>query len=138
MAAVIPEEGLMNLLSIAFGAGWDFEVRLFKNDLTPDSGTVLANFVQANYSGYAPIPLDDLPDPVMSPGGKALIQMGDVSFLHNGGATPNNVYGYYIVAKQGVEEKLCWGERIDDAPAVMASADDEIPLSIVITDTQEV
>lgn len=138
MAAVIPEEGLMNLLSLVTGAGWDFEVRLYKNDLTPDPATVMGDLTPATYSGYAPIPLSDLPDPELTPGGKARVQMGEVSFLHDGGPVANSCYGYYVVATQGDDELFLWAERFEEAPFMMASLDDEIPVTVVITDTQEV
>lgn len=128
----------MNLLSLAFQGSWEFKLRLFKNNLEVEPATVLGDFTEANYSGYAEIPLDDMPDPEVSPGGKARIQAGDFSFLHDGGPTPNDVYGYYIVATNGVEEKLCWGDRMEGAPFTMAALDDEVPVTVVITDTQEI
>lgn len=59
MSIMIPDEGKIVLLeSILFGPSSDeMSLRLFKNNITPAEGDVLATYTIANFTGYASVTL---------------------------------------------------------------------------------
>lgn len=103
--------------------------RLYKNNYTPVDGSVLANFTEADFSGYAPAAQSYIL--IGEVGGKALMQDNAVrTFSHNGGPTSNVVYGYYVLgATTGL---VAWAERFA-APISMAAIPDTIKIQTQLT-----
>ena len=98
-------------------------VRLFKNDFTPTRSSVLADFVEADFSGYIeknPTSLDTSNATL----NRHEAVMSSVSFQHNGGAESNIVYGWYMVSSiVDVFQKF-------DTEKRMATADDRIDIDV--------
>lgn len=138
MADVVPTEALVNLLKLAVGGDDSINVRLFKNDLHPGPDTVLGDFVQANFSGYAPQPAKPFTEPEVLLNGAVRRQSIDLSFEHDGGPTTNNVYGYYVTLEPSGGPQLLWAGRFEDAPVDFSSVDDGRDFTVEIRDTQEV
>lgn len=138
MADVIPTEGLENLLDMVLDAPGDKKVRLFKNNLTVVDSTVLGDFVEATYSGYAPLVLAPVRDPDVEVPGVVRSQPIDVEFTHNGGPVSNLIYGYYVTYDLAGVTKFLWGGRFDDGPNTMAAITDVVEYGLEIRETQEV
>lgn len=70
-------------------------VALFQNDFIPTDASVLADFTEANFVGYAPQSINT-PNPAFLNGGLAAEVDADlVTFTQTGGA-PQRVYGYFV------------------------------------------
>lgn len=98
MDGVFVDEGLPDLgdALVNYLNSGDFSVRLFQNNVTPDSDTVIGDLTIATFSGYASQTLAgcSLVGPTTHVEG---IESGPYIFTHNGGGTSNNIYGYYVV-----------------------------------------
>jgi hypothetical protein len=102
--AVAPNEGRVVLVNnlLAGGTLEAWSLRLFKNDYTPVVGSVLADFTQADFTGYSAKTLTR--SQTGSTWGAASIASNiaqseyatDQSFTYTG-ATSQSVYGWYIV-----------------------------------------
>jgi len=86
------------LANNAVGTWPDLHIHLFKNDFTPDETTVLGDFVEADYSGYAVQDAPDFTDPGFIDPGVCSWTTGDlVLFDPLDMADPDqNCYGFYI------------------------------------------
>jgi len=130
MAVIMPYEGRENYLTNVFTMIGTFVLRLFKNNITPDVDTVLADFTEADFSGYT--------DVLLTMG--AIVRDGDdnarstgllAQFLHSGGGTANDIYGWYLLGSGGA---VClFAERFSDAPRVMDGLGDEINITPALT-----
>jgi hypothetical protein len=88
---------------------------LFKNDITPDEDSELADFVEANFSGYASLPTNSWGVPFFDVD-RARMNHPILNFVHNGGGVNNDIYGYYIFTT-GME--LVLAERNPLAPVTV-------------------
>jgi hypothetical protein len=144
MAMTIPNEAEVNWLKLAVNdiAGTQaWRVHLYQTDVDIDEDTTLAilSAEEADYSGY-PSQGETFTwnTPAANGGtGKAEVTSADnVEFAHDGGATPNDCYGYYIT--QGDSSDYLLGcERFSDAPRVMNSVEDVFTISPALTLRQE-
>lgn len=92
-----------------------FRIRLFSNDYTPVQDSVIGDFTQASYSGYAQQDLDPAlwGDPIEVSGiARAAYDGGVFEFLSTSGT--QDVYGYYVTDTSG--GVALWGERFVGAP----------------------
>jgi hypothetical protein len=96
MAGIFVDEGFPDIgdALVNYLNSGDFAVGLFQNNITPDSDTVWTDLTAATFSGFAEQTL----------AGCALlgivthveqIESGPYVFTHSGGATNNDIYGYY-------------------------------------------
>lgn len=125
MAVVYPKEGRSKHLNLIRSNGGSFEMRLFKNNLTPDLDTVVGDFTECDFSGYLAIGLSWGAVTINGDDNAEMVALV-ASFTHDGGATSNNVYGWYLVGGVGGTEYLAFCERFVDAPRSMAGATDVI------------
>lgn len=97
-------------------------LKLFQNNLAVTRNTVLADFVECDFDGYAP----------QTPTWSAAFQNGveDVAttpvctFTAGAGiAGPQLVYGYFFLDADG---DYSWGETFEDGPTTMAVPDQEL------------
>jgi hypothetical protein len=125
MAVVIPKEGKLAALG-RLVEDQNYSLRLFKNNFTPDVNSVLADFTIANFSGYASLAAGW---GARSLDGGGLAQCFSViaDFLHDGGATANDVYGWYI--QDDTAAKVLAANRLAAPPVVMDSVGDLIQLT---------
>lgn len=121
---VVPDEGekaLLNLLRGGGMAGVTVKLKLFKSNTTPTQATVLADFTEADFSGYN-YATPSFGAATTDGSNKGVIQDSAARvFTHNGGGTANTVYGYYI--EDTTNGKLLWAERFDASQSVSANGD---------------
>jgi len=91
-------------------------MHLYKNNLVPSSGTVLGDFTEADYTGYAPLTITGWSAPVMS-GVNAITSPGPQDFVAGVICTPNDIYGYYVT--DPTDTFLIFAERDGVAPVAM-------------------
>lgn len=126
MNAVLPKAFQLQILDDQMG-GADFtgaKLHLFKNDLLPDDETVLADFVAADFSGYAAKTLT-WGDAYFDSNGVPVSSAGEQAFEQTG-ATGCLVYGGWVTDTAGT--KLLWSARLPNAPQPLVDAGDVLPL----------
>lgn len=106
-------------------------LHLYQNDHTPALGDVLADYTEADFSGYAA--LDLFPDWTGPTGaGEPRVQSaGPVTFLHDGGVTGNSIYGCYLTDQAGTT--LLGAIRGIGVPFDMSVLNDEISVTLTLS-----
>ena len=120
MSAVVSDDGLQVIANHLEFEPFTVKIKLFKSDHTPATGSVIADFTEADYSGYA----SQDSDPVSvtwdsSAGGKAIFLFTQKTFTRGAGGTTNTIYGYFIqINDHGGTQKLLMAEKFS-APVVL-------------------
>lgn len=102
---------------------------LFVNDFNPAAGTVVADFTEATFNGYAADPLGTLLGPVTLSDGKRAMHV-EVDFTAGGAiVAPGEVaYGVYVTDTAGTV--LYWSGRFAN-PVPFANPGDFLSLDLV-------
>jgi hypothetical protein len=133
MSLKVPNVGLLSLLD-AETATWGAAVslRLFKNNLTPTSTTVLGDLTVADFPGYANVNVASwAAAAIVSGRAKSIGALCTFTLSSTGG--PHPVYGYYVV----FGGNLLWVERDPNAPVNLATAGDSYSVIPVFTRASE-
>jgi len=135
MSLIVPDEAERNLLDALVNGDSLAGVllKLFKNNLTPDQDTVIGDFTESDFSGYAAADPSFGAATTVSHKGQ-ILDSSSRDFVHNGGATSNTVYGYYLVDSTGTI--LYWCERFASSQ-VMANNGDTITIQAKFTGQSE-
>lgn len=98
-------------------------LHLFSNDYLATRNSVLGDFVECDFSGYA----DQAPawDPAIQNGVEDVALAPALTFTAGAGITPQSVYGYFVLDDNG---DLGWGETFEGGPTVMASEGQELKI----------
>ena len=109
MTIVVPNESEKSLLDkMIKESSEDYLIRLFKNNIAPDSDTVLTDFTEADFTGYTEITLLRADwDDAITVDKKGETNHATVSWVCSGDC--NEIYGDYIVGKDSGD--LLWCER---------------------------
>ena len=133
MPLVVPDISeliLMGYIQFNLTGGSVWRLRLFQNNYIPVNGTLVANFTEATFSGYAAQTVPNFGSPSTVSNKAKIVAASACVFSHNGGGTSNTVYGYYFTDSTGVS--LILAERFA-APIVMASSGDTISITPELT-----
>jgi hypothetical protein len=137
MALLVPNEGEVVMVQAILDL--DLDLHLFKNDHTPAETDTVADYTEADFTGYV---LENLISGnwVITPGAPAVGNYPDVVFTSTASQS-QFVYGYYITKR--VTGELMWAERFDDndpaAPYEMVNNGDTItfPPRFTLKDEQD-
>ena len=119
MHAIYPDASLSWHVGRAINVDWVYH--LFTNNLTPDRDTVLGDFTEAAWTGYAvdtAYTTDWTMRAVASHKGSA--EATDVTFNNTSGGD-QVAYGYYVTDTGGTQLIQCG--RFDDAPVTIPDGD---------------
>lgn len=96
MPLIWQRQGTLKLMDdLAAGFFPTLAIALFRNDFIPTTASVLADFTEANFPGYAPQSIST-PNPAFLNGGLAAEVDADlVTFTQTGGPA-QVVYGYFV------------------------------------------
>jgi len=94
----------------AAGSTGPLTAHLYQNDYVPSPASVLADFTEADFDGYADVDLTLLVGPYLNPQGQPEIQNASVTWAMTGTTTPNTIFGYYFTTLAGAYHS---GERFD-------------------------
>jgi hypothetical protein len=108
---VVPQAGAQVLLEKGLdGLTAAVAVHLYQNDFAPAPGTVLADFTEADYSGYAAQTVTPATWPVFFQGISQVVAVGPgLVFTPTASTIANVIYGYYVTDSGGT--RLLWAER---------------------------
>jgi hypothetical protein len=107
----------------------DQSLRLFKNNITPAETDTEAGYTQADFPGYAAIPLTGA-DWTITPGAPTSASTAAKVFTQSA-INAQNIYGYWI--RQSVSGKILVAERFSGAPFALANNGDSITVTPTIT-----
>jgi len=125
MATVFTDEGEKDVLDVYLATA-GVRVGLFQNNYVPVAGSVLADLTAATFSGYAVgTPVYGAATTVAN---RANAVAAALNFDHNGGATANTIYGWYVF--NTTTSKLLKANTLG-TPVVMDTAGNRI----TVTDT---
>jgi len=94
----------------------DAELCLFQNNYTPINTSVLGDFVEADFDGYARITLTGWSAPALNVDNKAETSLAAQIFTMTGSTTPNDIYGVFVVSSTGA---LLYAEVDPSGPVTM-------------------
>lgn len=102
MSMKVPDVGERNLLTLLIAgiAGAGAKVKLFSNNFTVIDATVLGDFTEATYTGYAAQTLAGGAVAGSNTAGRATASWTQQSYTCTGGSS-QTIYGYYIVDSTG-------------------------------------
>jgi hypothetical protein len=122
MSLIVPDVGELYILA-AWISGLtpaNLKMYLYQNNMTPDQDTVLADFTEATFSGYASQTMSLGTPTEVSHKAKTVATSPQV-FTHNGGGTSNTIYGYFV--KDSVTGNLAWAERFGSSQIMTNNGD---------------
>ena len=130
MALVVPDTGENLALEMVVNktAAQNLVLKLFQSNTTPAEGDTAGTYTEATFSGYSAITLTGASWGAASGGSIAYAQQ---TFTHNGGATSNSIYGYYMI--QLTSGTLFLAERDGSAPFTLANNGDNVKITPTIT-----
>jgi hypothetical protein len=116
---VLANEAKPVLLMLKLSYLRTLNLRLFKNDITPDGDTEVSDFAEADFPGYAPQTLADLGTPYLNPIDMGQSDTGPHEWTMSGPSPTNVIYGYYATNLDGY---LIFAERNAQGPVPMMSS----------------
>lgn len=124
MDIVVPDVGEVALLAILraeFNSAY-VHYHLYQTDITPSETDILTDYSanEADYSGYGYQSVGAFGTPSTSSGTTSMVA-GGLLFQHNGGATSNTIYGYYVTDVSDAE--LLWAEKFSSSKTMATTAD---------------
>lgn len=113
----LPSDGQSRDLAILTANDDVLTVRLFQNNLTPTQTSVIGDFTEATYDGYAAQTLVYTGAQVHDGANNRWLQpCTTLTYTKGSGTTGNNIYGCYLTDGAG---RLRGCGRLDGAPAPM-------------------
>jgi hypothetical protein len=118
MAGVIPDESLQyDLDQLLLASRWaTAKLRLYTNNITPSTSSVVADFTEATFTGYAAITLPAWPASTLASHIATSAQASQTFTITSGS---QNVYGWYITDSGGTH--LLAAQRDPAAPVALSS-----------------
>ncbi len=112
----------------------DIDLRLYKNNHVPANTDTEADYVEADFIGYA-AELIVAGNWVFTPATPSTAVYGDVVFTSTAGSQSQFVYGYYVVRRS--DSFLMWAEIFSDndptAPYEIVNIGDDITIPFAFT-----
>lgn len=121
------KSSFLNGINATFGS--TFRIRLFQNNYTPIATTVIADFTEANFSGYASQLMGS--GTVSGPDGsnRWVLTFAQRTWTKSG-ATGNSIYGYWV---EQATPTAMWAERFAAAPIDMNTDGNSIVMTPLVT-----
>lgn len=104
------------------------KLHLFKNDINPNSESLLADFIEADFDGYV-APTCTFGAAYIDPDGTPLSSAGEKMFVQDD-AIGNDIYGAYLTDAAGTT--LLRSARFADAPYPLVNAGDALPVNVKV------
>ncbi len=122
----ISETGVDSILNILIGIwnGTNVSLHLFQNAATPSFNSVIGDFVESNFPGYAPVDIAAwILGPVITNVGYMQTVTPCVFTVSSGAGPPQLAYGYYVLDDSG---NLLWAELDPNGPTSMSSSGNQV------------
>lgn len=136
----IPDDGIAGIcgLLIASGAWWDGKkIRLFQNNITPSDASVIGDFTEATFTGYAAATIAAASFGAVTVASHvASSTYANVTFTRSTTGASQSLYGFYITDFGAT--KVYAAARFSAAPLVLTNSGDNIALTSQATTVQSV
>lgn len=105
---------------------------LYQNNIIPTDETTLADLSVATFSGYGMETIAEFGPPIQNVDGTASIVAPLVQFEHDGGITPNTIYGGYLTDDLTTPTILMYVFPLEE-PKEMVTNTDGLPVVAKLT-----
>lgn len=133
MSLVLADNGLSAILS-ELRTNWNataIRIHLFKSNTTPTTSSVLGDFTEADFAGYAALNLITWAAPsVTSHVGR--MTAATRTFTRSTTGAAQSIYGYYVTDNS--DTVLLWAERDGAAPIVLTNAGDSYTITPALSE----
>lgn len=119
---VLPTVGAAFLLDLLIASG-KYWLHLYVNPVELGPGTILINFQEASFAGYAPYLITGW-TPSQSSADCTFTAADPIVWVVQAAGPAQEVYGYFVT--DGETGALCWAENRDAGPIVMMNVGDEL------------
>ena len=137
MALLVPNQAEARMIGMIVNAttaqNINLVLALYKNNLTPASTDVLADYTAATFTGYSPVTLTSGSWTVTAAtsGAPATATQSSATTFACTATTSESVYGYFIY--QTGATVMMWAERFSDGPYTIANNGDKVILTASVT-----
>lgn len=105
----------------------DLTLRIFQNDLTPTSASVVGDFTEADFTGYAAVNLTAANWGKSLASTVVLLYNTAVAFTSSAGEQAQDIYGYYVT--RTTTGDLVYSERFPDGPYSIVNNGDKVSVT---------
>jgi hypothetical protein len=133
MAGVFQDGGLERKMA-DIRAAWNttkVKVHTYSNNFTPTTASILANFTENTYAGYAAQDISNWGAPSTA-AHVTTIQGDPNTFTRSTTGAAENVYGYFVTDQAGTT--LYYAEKDPGGPRVLTNAGDSVTITPKVTD----
>ena len=123
MAGVLADNGSKQVLTEC-KTNWNstaLKIHLFKNNYTPLTTSVIGDFTESTFAGYAAASLTTWPTPTVA-AHVASMAAAAVTFTRSTTGATEAIYGYYVT--DNASTVLLWAERDANAPINVTNSGD--------------
>jgi hypothetical protein len=114
MGATVPNVAERAFLDVLFSSANSPKLRLFTNNLTPGSGTVLSDLTELGSAFATPIDLSTMAAAITNGSGLAQKSMASATFTFNSMWTGGTIYGWFITINPAATgDKLLMVKKFD-------------------------
>lgn len=103
---------------------------LYVNDFMITPGTVIGDFVEADFPGYSPVNIYGW-SPAIIQSGNAITWSDPIQFMCASTTTLQQIYGYYVT--RGTPSRYLWGQARSQGPIPIQQAGDVVNVLPSIT-----
>jgi len=137
MPGIVPNEGEIAVLKRILTG--DLIVRLFANDIVPSDGTLLPDFTQATFPGYAGLDMAaGSSPPATDVNDKGSTTSSNLTWTRGAGGGAGLLYGYYVTwSPAGGPQVLLGAERFANLQD-LDTVGQTLTLTVTITASKEV
>lgn len=127
-ASIVTDQGLTTFLANALAPR--LFVRLFNNNIPVSFSSVLGDFTQATFPGYADLELTGLwSAPAIDSVERAFSRITTLSWTRGAGGLPETIYGY-VIYQNPVPTSVLVDGKLFTAPVIMSLPGQVIPLAL--------
>jgi len=108
-------------------------LHLYQNDYVPTGASGIADFTEADFSGYAAQAVDDWTDPELNGLNQAVTTTALHTFTQTSEDVVCDVYGYYVT--EADDTTVVFAERDSAAPVAFTATDKTLSILLQFIDT---
>lgn len=132
MSLKLVDAGISNRLT-QLQTNWNatpLKLHLYSNNQTPTTSSVIGDFTECTFAGYAAQNLTTWTAPSVA-AHVASMTAAALTFTRSTTGALQNIYGYYVTTSGGT---LLWAEIFSDAPRVVTNAGDSLTVTAAMSD----
>ena len=122
--AVVPDAAMKALIALLLAD--EIKLRLGKNNITVGKSTVIGDFTEADFTGYAAVSIT-WGTVAVDGSHNAYSDITPITFTRSSGATSNTIYTWYVTNSAG---SVLYAGRTLDTPIPMTVNGDQLTISL--------